>query len=377
MSVENGFIVKPLSVTDVKQVLGVASNDVGYLCGNGHGNINDFSKHRPMSMPTGLDKPTGLSDEDRAKGNWGWSVSVVDGYAQWTANYPDVSAGYCRLGDFVGYYHSAENCLDLKGENYQYNLITGTSGITLQRNIASHSISFEDFSDNLFLGSTFRYYIESADGLITKYSEWYDLTHFPYFYTVTHEALAELGSGTHKCTIQVMASDGSTYVVCPRGYTDLIVKADVGIAITGGWITGLSFIFGEVANTNGSDTYWYSNPMVLKNWIGFGFAITNNCGTTLNENNVAVKFTWKDSSGSEQTHRSALYGGTNYNSWSLTNGSSTGGLKYVMTNYNDFPTFGTAKEVKICLEVYLTLDETSGIYNWYKITDELTIKVTN
>lgn len=115
MGVTNGVIVKPLSVTDVKQVLGVASNDVGYLCGNGHGKINMYAKYKPVVYASNK----GLSEEERASARYGMHVQAVDTSdigtdCKWYYEAPTggASAPY-RLGDFVGYDHDCETPLSV------------------------------------------------------------------------------------------------------------------------------------------------------------------------------------------------------------------------------------------------------------------------
>lgn len=145
MSVENGFIVKPLSVTDVKQVLGVASNDVGYLCGNGHGKVNMWSKCKPVRLTSAMpDRETewwkgeneqcGYSvfyctsdDADRAFNEILHDLSLLD----WSYGFtPNGSTYPYRLADFDGYNHNAVAPFDTKSIDYSFSQNAG-SGSTI------------------------------------------------------------------------------------------------------------------------------------------------------------------------------------------------------------------------------------------------------
>lgn len=59
MSVNNGKITPPISIDDVKSVLGESSNDVATLCKSA--NINKWAKYKPMSIA----KPFNITERDR------------------------------------------------------------------------------------------------------------------------------------------------------------------------------------------------------------------------------------------------------------------------------------------------------------------------
>ena len=46
MSIQNGVITAPVSIADVKQALGLASNDLGTLCTSNR--VNMWSKKKPI-----------------------------------------------------------------------------------------------------------------------------------------------------------------------------------------------------------------------------------------------------------------------------------------------------------------------------------------
>ena len=54
MSLNNGIISAPVSIDDVKSVLGEGSNDLATLCKST--NINMWSRHKPVIHPSLLDR---------------------------------------------------------------------------------------------------------------------------------------------------------------------------------------------------------------------------------------------------------------------------------------------------------------------------------
>lgn len=101
-----------LSVTAVKKVLGVSSNDIGTLCT--HSNINKWSRWKPIRM----NKVTPLTDSDLISKGFGLNspIGTTNDYTialqSWFYNKPrgnlvNPIEPY-RLGDFRGYNHQAE-----------------------------------------------------------------------------------------------------------------------------------------------------------------------------------------------------------------------------------------------------------------------------
>ena len=120
MALANGKITAPVSVDDVKSVLGESSNDLATLCKSA--NINKWAKYKPMSIA----KPFNITERDRANCHYGldfttnslltkefrrgssFSLStysltnVLDAASEWTYSRPrGSSSSPYRLGDFV------------------------------------------------------------------------------------------------------------------------------------------------------------------------------------------------------------------------------------------------------------------------------------
>ena len=118
MSVSNGRIIAPVSINDVKSVLGYSSNDLGTLIKNA--NINVWAKYKPTVYPSPFPDDWYRGGD----GNYGLNITVdnkVSTVANLVAQYSKTNNGYgtlykrptggssapYRLGDFRGYNHNA------------------------------------------------------------------------------------------------------------------------------------------------------------------------------------------------------------------------------------------------------------------------------
>lgn len=134
MSNSNGKITIPVSISDVKYVLGEYSNDLGTLCESD--NINKWSKHKPICASTinpvynsesfwrnsnnktlyGLEI---VELEGAMKDAWDMYDTDEENNLNWRYDKPTYTGTYVdsngivhgspyRLGDFSGYYHKAQ-----------------------------------------------------------------------------------------------------------------------------------------------------------------------------------------------------------------------------------------------------------------------------
>lgn len=119
MSISNGKIIAPVSIEDVKTVLGESSNDLATLCKSSK--INMWAKYKPTIHPS-------LFPDDwykAADGNYGFNIKIENAKHNWkdlVAEYSKLNNGYgnfynhptgganspYRLGDFCGYFHNAK-----------------------------------------------------------------------------------------------------------------------------------------------------------------------------------------------------------------------------------------------------------------------------
>lgn len=141
----NGRISVPVTISDIKTVLGVADNRLTYLCRNTHNKINPWSRYKPVPFryvskfkdtiisingysswaDTPITEgPDGVMGKPWYKGGFSrdlYQVPEIDAYHDmflnggpnpasiWKYQAPpsDVEGYYCRIGDFVGYNHQA------------------------------------------------------------------------------------------------------------------------------------------------------------------------------------------------------------------------------------------------------------------------------
>lgn len=110
---ENGIISAPVSIDDVKSVLGYGSDDLASLCT--YEGINMWAKYKPVDSDNAfLDINTGWKGKrNDCNINYPKATSIYDikGYYSQAGNgftYRTASAPY-RLGDFRGYNHNARS----------------------------------------------------------------------------------------------------------------------------------------------------------------------------------------------------------------------------------------------------------------------------
>lgn len=113
MSVSNGKITAPVSIDDVRSVLGYGSNDLASLCT--YEGINMWAKYKPVDSDNAfLDINTGWKGKrNDCNINYPKATSIYDikGYYSQANNgftHRTASAPY-RLGDFRGYNHNARS----------------------------------------------------------------------------------------------------------------------------------------------------------------------------------------------------------------------------------------------------------------------------
>lgn len=118
MSVSNGKIVAPVSIDDVKSVLGESSNDLATLCKSSK--INVWAKYKPTVYPSPCPDDWYKAED----GNYGINIKAENGKSNWKdiiGEYSKANNGYgnlynrptgganapYRLGDFRGYFRDA------------------------------------------------------------------------------------------------------------------------------------------------------------------------------------------------------------------------------------------------------------------------------
>lgn len=179
MSVNNGKITPPISIDDVKSVLGESSNDVATLCKSTK--INKWSKNKPIKHNC-LFKPT---EAQKKEANYGISnipyyrllgnmaQDVINGSMKNATNistldtriepwhYQQPMGGYVspyRLGDFDGYFANASAPIGAITETEIESSLSGKVSVVFNKNTDTvSSLTFNDLASekdfsNQYLG---------------------------------------------------------------------------------------------------------------------------------------------------------------------------------------------------------------------------------
>lgn len=204
----NGNITAPVNTDDVSSVLGVSSHDVATLCT--HEKVNKWSKHKPVRGESPADYDTWTRDTGNIRATSGYPIrwgmelpfntqqqlnisSITTGLKwlkplAWRAahrtnatsegnvrNYvykkPVLGTDFCRLTDFVGYWHTATEAWSVgvagatdKGTQPNYDGSTGT-----------------DLAVDTFDTSTLDFYIGTTVDADIKFHDIFDIQGYRFF----------------------------------------------------------------------------------------------------------------------------------------------------------------------------------------------------
>lgn len=179
MALANNKITAPVSVDDVKSLLGESSNDLATLCKSSK--INVWAKYKPTVFPSPFPDDWYKSKD----GNYGLNITVDNRVSSWSAlvaEYSKANNGYSniynrpsggatspyRLGDFRGYNHKAKPEISdyLAASNYmedsQISLSVAYNVITVD----GDQVSYKDVE--VYKGLYFGYVITDISGKTLK-----------------------------------------------------------------------------------------------------------------------------------------------------------------------------------------------------------------
>lgn len=155
MSYANNIISAPVSIDDIKAVLGESSNDVATLCKSS--NINMWSKKKPVRLANPFPDINGTwyraDDDDLGiQINKGANTNLGTLYAGASFVYKKPGGGSTqpyRMSDFIGYNHNAKPFLycESLGSIVTVDAFTGETS-TNMLDIKKGDISLYDFSEN-------------------------------------------------------------------------------------------------------------------------------------------------------------------------------------------------------------------------------------
>ena len=166
MALANNKITAPVSVDDVKSLLGESSNDLATLCKSSK--INVWAKYKPTVFPSPFPDDWYKSKD----GNYGLNITVDNRVSSWSAlvaEYSKANNGYSniykrpsggatspyRLGDFRGYNHKAKPEISdyLAASNYmedsQISLSVAYNAVTVDGDQVSYN-AIDAFRDLYF-----------------------------------------------------------------------------------------------------------------------------------------------------------------------------------------------------------------------------------
>lgn len=166
MALANNKITAPVSVDDVKSLLGESSNDLATLCKSSK--INVWAKYKPTVFPSPFPDDWYKSKD----GNYGLNITVDNRVSSWSAlvaEYSKANNGYSniykrpsggatspyRLGDFRGYNHKAKPEISdyLAASNYmedsQISLYVAYNAVTVDGDQVSYN-AIDAFRDLYF-----------------------------------------------------------------------------------------------------------------------------------------------------------------------------------------------------------------------------------
>lgn len=183
MSYSNGTITAPIAASDPYNCMGVGKTssgyDVGYICKNGHGKINKWSRHKPVKF----NKVTELSDSDFQSVNFGltipsavstnWETAINN--ATYTYNPPaGGSSEPFRLTDF-NYYRTSTTapCKAASDLKFDTTITEDVFNFSLNLNYQGHddyNIGLDEIPNlsNYYLSVILRY----DDGRGNTYNLW-------------------------------------------------------------------------------------------------------------------------------------------------------------------------------------------------------------
>ena len=204
MGHNNGVITSPVTTEDIRQTLGLASRQVGYLCSNEHGMTNKWSRYKPVWYPGYISdikiaykaKYSGLAPGLHSDGDCGLAPSnhyyytgtaaekaelikktTLEGwdYAAPLGNVVDAYGHQnicrCKMLDFVGYNHNAvppmylpkfneERTINNAAEKYVYYRLNFIESDTREGNIGFDDLAqsnFINFKNVTIIAVLFRY----------------------------------------------------------------------------------------------------------------------------------------------------------------------------------------------------------------------------
>lgn len=213
MAHANNIISAPVSIDDIKAVLGESSNDIATLCRSS--NINMWSKKKPVCLANPFPDINGTwyraDDDDLGiQINKGTNTNLGTLYAGASFVYKKPGGGSTqpyRMSDFIGYNHDAKPFLycESLGSVVTVDAFTGEASTNIL-NIKKGDISLYDFSENSVMHRGWLYM-----EYLTCNSSTYDPNNLNHVAYQANDTTHQIGAGY-------------TYIVNPNENEELKVK---------------------------------------------------------------------------------------------------------------------------------------------------------
>lgn len=126
--VENGIVIKPISIREVANLIGAATNDLGTLCA--HKNVNMWSRCKPVVYPA---LSADIRNASVNGANYRYALPKVDGNE---VNYADGDMGItlmCNVRDLKDSYPNLTINTDCFGKNMIRYKVTGSDTLELRK----------------------------------------------------------------------------------------------------------------------------------------------------------------------------------------------------------------------------------------------------
>lgn len=374
MPVSGSVIVAPVSIDDVRRVLGDSSRDVGTLCKSNR--VNMWSKKKPIRH----NKIGVLTDAEFKAAAYGLYFDPQASYRiEWTYQFPTGGiSSPCRLSDFDGYNHTVKSGLQFTSDNYSKDIIKSSSGVEVALYTDPNMITLKDFIDTLFAGCKVRISVEPYDGQ-TTYSyqtEYEDIAESSLKWTIPRGTLVKLNVGRSTVNAQIIKPNGVIIYPLIKDITFLSITADTGVKVTN-WNsnmnvgTNINDMHPASSYQPGVSTYTLDASNGKDIFFNLG-AIKNESGQTISSANVFVQMSYIDTNGTGVQKRINLYKGSSLGIWSLANGSTA--ADYFGIRHENIPSLANSTAVMFAIQINITFNDINGTYT---ITDTLRMITKN
>lgn len=329
----------PITTTKVANVLSVSSSSVVYLCSNKHNRTNLWSKAKPIRAATSIR----LTEQDKINAYYGISVNLnITGVPVYTYAPPRGGANEpYRLGDFIGYDHTAKTGVTFKVTEATKNIFNDQTPFTLYLEDNPDLITFYDIRHhpNFAAYTTMRFIASNVDNGNYIRRE-LPISSRPLYIELSNSELSNLGTGTVRIYGEVTNGSISNNKVLAQDCI-LEITTDVGIMFD------LSNLYVGTTNSNLKPVTSYKPGMggslnINGSDLAFGtIGVENNSGITISQSNIYIIFRYTDTSGKKVYKRCPVFsnvdsGPNQTRPWSLTSGSGRYYLKPIIAD-KDIP----------------------------------------